>query len=333
MNILDARERADRIGNWQTPHQLLGPLIHNVSTPNLDKVNCRSWREEYEAMATKGAEKLSSVSCSLGELVEEYNTNTLSPGLQAFWLQIIVVMLLAGCCMIYMLWAGDGFDSHLATQLLCFGAVVVILGVVTLWKMFHRPGIRILLFEEGFVHQQDRLVSSFRWEEIAGVDLTETEHRDRYHEGASHYTHSFRIRTAGGREVVVDDAVIGGGEELGRTIMREVQHVRLKGLLKRALSLEAAGERDAALDAFERLLRKSPYNEIAKSPTKLRNIFKAYGGTILAPGRGGRHSRRITVGTDAAPELGYGGTVNEALHLTGPRGRPATRTRFVLLQR
>jgi hypothetical protein len=46
--------------------------------------------------------------------------------------------------------------------------------------------------------------------------------------------------------------------------MREVRRCQVKGLLSRALRLEAAGERDAALAAFEQLLRESPYNEIAE---------------------------------------------------------------------
>jgi hypothetical protein len=139
--------------------------------------------------------------------------------------------------------------------------VLLVVGALVVWGAFPMARLRVLLFEQGFVYREGRLVRRFRWEEIEAVDLTETAHQGSH--GVSYYTHSFRIRATGGREVVLDDTNLGGGEALGREIMREVRHCELKGLLRRALKLEAAGERDAALGCFEQLLRESPYNEIA----------------------------------------------------------------------
>jgi hypothetical protein len=189
----------------------------------------------------------------LGELVEEYGASSLQ--------QLILVA--AGLAFVagglFMLWVAIATGDLLP---LLPGLAGLILGAGGFWRAFSTARLRVLVFEQGFVHQEGRLGRSFRWEEIEGVDLTETEHRST-HNNSIYYTHSFRIRATGGREVVVDDTEIGGGEALGRTIMREARHSQLKGLLKRALKLEAAGERDAALAGFEQLLRESPYNEIA----------------------------------------------------------------------
>jgi hypothetical protein len=189
----------------------------------------------------------------LGELVEEYGANSL------WQLLLVAVGLALFAAGLFMLWVATSPAGLLA---LPPGLVVLVAGALMLWRAFSLARLRILLFEQGFVHREGRLARSFRWEEIEGVDLTETEHRGR-HGNANYYTHSFRIRAAGGREVVLGDEDIGGGEALGRQIMREVQHAHLKGLLRQALKLEAAGEREAALAGFEQLLRESPYNEIA----------------------------------------------------------------------
>lgn len=198
-------------------------------------------------------ERRSAEGHDLGDLVEEYGANSLG--------QLLLVTgglaFLAGG--LFMLWVAISPGGLLA---LFPGLGLPVAGALMLWTAFSMARLRVLLFEQGFIHREGHLARSFRWDEIEGVDLTETEHQDR-HGRVSHYTHSFRIRASGGREVVLNDEAIGGGESLGRQIMREVQHCRLKGLLRRALKLEAAGERDAALADFEQLLRESPYNEIA----------------------------------------------------------------------
>jgi hypothetical protein len=189
----------------------------------------------------------------LGELVEVYGTSSLH---QLILFATGLAFVAGG---LFMLWVAIASGDLLP---LLPSLVLLIVGAIGFWRAFSTPRLRVLLFEQGFVHQERRLGRSFRWEEIEAVDLTETEHRDTRN-NILYYTHSFRIRATGGREVVVDDTEIGGGEALGRTMMREVRHSQLKGLLRRALKLEAAGERDAALAGFEQLLRESPYNEIA----------------------------------------------------------------------
>jgi Family of unknown function (DUF6585) len=189
----------------------------------------------------------------LGERVEEYRASSL----RQLVLIALGLALVAGG--LFLLWVATSPGGLLAL-LPCLAMLGI--GAFVFWRAFSMARLRVVLFEKGFIHWEGQLATSFSWGEIEAVDLTETEHRGKYG-NALYYTHSFRIRAAGGREVALDDTNIGDGEALGRAIMREVRHCQLTGLLRRALSLEAAGQRDAALDAFEQLLRESPYNEMA----------------------------------------------------------------------
>jgi len=94
------------------------------------------------------------------------------------------------------------------------------------------------------------------------VHLTETEVRDQYGNIKGYY-HTFRVHTTGRGVVIIEDREIGDGEELGRTIIREVKRYEVLGRLRQALVLENAGHREAAIFCFEQLLRECPYNEIA----------------------------------------------------------------------
>lgn len=217
----------------------------------------------------------------LGELVEEYRANSLR---QLILVAFGLAFFAGGAFLLWLAASPGGFLALLP------GLVLPIIGGLAFWRAFAMARIRVQLFEQGFVHWEGRLRSSFRWEEIERVDLTETEHRDK-NGNVMYYTHSFRIRAAGGGGVVLNDTDVGGGEELGRTIMREVRHRQLKDLLRRALQLEAAGERDAALAGFEQLLRDSPHNEMGAQARehieRLRqhNPGAGPGGTSVQEGR------------------------------------------------
>jgi hypothetical protein len=210
----------------------------------------RTISQEGEAMTRK----IYPEGHELGELVEEYGASSFTRALR---LALALALVALG---LFLLWLAVSVRDGL---LLLPSLALLLAGVYVIWVAFRfRAGLRVLLFEGGFVHLEGGRARRFRWEEIESVHLTETQCLDRCGNAAA-YTHSFRIRAAGGREVVLDDTEIGGGEDLGRAIMREVQHFQLKGLLRRALQLEAAGEWALALATFEELLCESPYNEIA----------------------------------------------------------------------
>jgi hypothetical protein len=197
-------------------------------------------------------ERHSAEGTDLGQLVAEYGASLLH---QFSLIAVGVVLLVVGLLLLWIAYL------NFAPHFILFGSLMLIVCPIVFWRAFSTGGVRVLLFEQGFVHREGRLSRPFRWEEIEGVDLTETEHRNTSN-NTSYFTHSFRIRATDGRGVVLDDVQISDGEELGRTIMREVQHCQVKARLRWALKLEAAGERDEALAAFEQLLRESPYNEI-----------------------------------------------------------------------
>jgi hypothetical protein len=187
----------------------------------------------------------------LGAFVERYAPNPLTQSLGG---------ILGILCFLLSAWAffkGAGFAVSLllgGVGLLCFAGRMA----YQRWMP-----LRVLLYEDGFVHIKGRLVQTFRWDEIESVFLTEIEHRHR--NGQSTYSHLFRIRTWGGvREIQFLDGDLRDGEDFGRTIMREVQRVKLKGLLKKAMQCEAAGKWNEAVAAFEQVERDSPYNEIGK---------------------------------------------------------------------
>jgi hypothetical protein len=154
--------------------------------------------------------------------------------------------------------------NHLAFRVLeiLLGLFLIAIGSLALWgAVFYFGRLRALVYEQGFVLKNGRSIQTFRWEELQPVELTETTHIRNGQ--VSHYTHTFRIRAWDGREVFLEDTDYSSGEDLGRTIMREVQRRALKNLLQQALRLESAGEWSQALVAFEKLLKESPYNEIA----------------------------------------------------------------------
>jgi hypothetical protein len=169
------------------------------------------------------------------------------------------VFLVAGG--LFLIWLAISTGDRLALLGGVLGVPMLLLGAVMLWQAFSLTQLSIRLYEQGFVYRKGRLVMPFRWEEIETVNLTETEHRGRYG-NTLYYTHSFDIRAAT-REIVLNDTEVGDGEKLGRAIMREVQHYQLKRLLRKALLLEAAGERAVALSTFEQVVCESPYNQIA----------------------------------------------------------------------
>jgi hypothetical protein len=185
----------------------------------------------------------------LGLFVERYSPNPFTQSLGG---------ILCTICMLLSLWGyfkGGGLYASLLLVLL--GLLFLVGGIAyRYWIPFH-----VLLYEDGFVFVDGSSVQSFRWDEIETVFLTEIEHRHR--NGQSTYSHDFRIRTWGGvREIKLSDDDVRQGEDLGRTIMREVQRVKIKALLKRAMQREAAGEWKEALAAFEEVVRESPHNEI-----------------------------------------------------------------------
>jgi hypothetical protein len=200
------------------------------------------------------AEKVSGEEHELGELVREYRAD---PVHLLHGVVFFLTWFLAGLCLLWLAPPLPPPNSPLVTV-----AVVLLLllfGGGGLWHVISMARLRMRLFEQGFVHAKGRVIKSFRWEEIETVDLSQlTNLPDVY--GTKRF---FRFRTAGGQEVVLDVGAIIGAEDLGRTVMREVRHSQLKGLLRRALSLEAAGAWGAALAAFEQLLSESPYNAIA----------------------------------------------------------------------
>jgi hypothetical protein len=189
----------------------------------------------------------------LGELVDVYRASSLK---QLLRLIVGAAFIGAGVLMLRDPSAFERWD-------ILFPAVVcLVVGAGGVLWAFSVTRLRVLLYERGFVYREGRRARTFRWDEIEAVDLTETAHQDRQG-NILYYTHSFRIRTPDGREAVLNDTQIGDGETCGRTIMREVRHCKLMALLKVALRLEAAGKNVEASDAFEQLLRESPYNELA----------------------------------------------------------------------
>lgn len=147
------------------------------------------------------------------------------------------------------------------------GVLLIVLGLFGLWgAVFYLGRLRVRLCEDGFVFTDGRSVRSVLWGDIDRVHLTETEHtRNGRIEG---YSHRFEVFLKYGGVIELNDTEIGGGEELGRAIMREVQRHELKQMLKAALEMETAGWREEAIAAFEALIQKSPYNEIAEQARK-----------------------------------------------------------------
>jgi hypothetical protein len=213
-------------------------------------------------MTAELSEATSEARSDLGDLVEEYKAQPLKRllvGGAGF-----VLTPLGGLALV---WAAASSGSEPLGDIwpvFVFGPILLVAGGLLIWLAFFWMGrTRFLLHDGGFVYASAGAKQSFRWQDLVRVQLTEIEHRDRYGNTTS-YSHVFRIYAANGQEIVLDDRDIGDGEELGRTIMRELRLAQLKELLKMALSMEAAGEVGPAMAAYEQLFKESPYNQIGE---------------------------------------------------------------------
>lgn len=163
-----------------------------------------------------------------------------------------------------------------------FGLFMAALGLLSIGgALFYLSRLRVRLFEDGFEYALGRSVRAVRWGDIDRVHLTETEHtRNGQIEG---YSHRFDVFLKYGGVIELNDTDLSGGEELGRAILREVQRHELKQMLKAALEMETAGWREEAIAAFEALIQKSPYNEIAEQARKRIQQIRQ---TMSPPGEG-----------------------------------------------
>jgi hypothetical protein len=201
----------------------------------------------------------STAAAHLGDLIDVYKGNSF---LQLLCGVVGLTLVLCGC--ILMVGGSNIFPNHLGFRVaeVVLGLLLVLFGGLSLCiGIFYFGRLRALVYEQGFVLKNGRSVQTFRWEELQSVQLTEATHMQ---DGQlSHCTRTFRIRAWDGREAVVGDTDYSRGEDLGRTIMGEVQRHALRNLLRQALRLAAAEEWSLALAAFEKLLSESPSNEIA----------------------------------------------------------------------
>jgi Family of unknown function (DUF6585) len=196
----------------------------------------------------------------LGNLIDVYKGNSFQ---QLLYGVVGLTLALFGC--ILMVGAANIFPNHLGFRIaeIMLGALLVLVGGLLLCTgVFYVGRLRALVYEQGLVLKNGRSVQTFRWEELQPVQLMEATHLRNGQ--ISHYTHTFRIRTWDGREAVLEATDYSRGEDLGRTIMREVQGHALKKLLKSALKPEAAEEWNLAWAAFEKLLSESPCDETAE---------------------------------------------------------------------
>src|SRR6516165_325838 len=91
----------------------------------------------------------------LGELVEAYGANSLRQLLLiAFGLAFVAGGL-------FLLWVAIAPGGLLA---LLPSLVMLIAGAFLVWQAFSMARLRVLLFEQGFLHREGRLARSFRWE-------------------------------------------------------------------------------------------------------------------------------------------------------------------------
>jgi hypothetical protein len=194
----------------------------------------------------------------LGALITEYRANSC---MQLGYVILGAVFVPVGFVLLF--GNRDWFPDHFIFRALQvgMGLFMICAGPLALWvSLFIMTRLRVLLFEEGFVVVDRRIVRTLRWEQIAEIRMTEKAHTRNGE--PMYYTYSFAIRTRDGAELLLDDT-LAGVEQLGRTIMRETKRHELKASLKAALGLETAGHWHEAIAAFEQVLRASPYNEIA----------------------------------------------------------------------
>jgi tetratricopeptide (TPR) repeat protein len=199
-------------------------------------------------------------------------------------LEALGVLLLAGGAAAFFM-IKEPFDSSTNVVL---GAGAAGLGVVLALAAL-RPA-HVLICEKGLVAVLGRSVRAHDWEDITSVDHREV-FVDRYYKPV--YTLRVLAHRAGNAVTIsnegniaamdlrylrsrhfleislkdgsqLDLGYLGAIESAARVLMRELQRNAVKNLLKEAIGLDARGQFERAIVAFEEVIRKSPYNEIAE---------------------------------------------------------------------